>query len=126
MNAEREDRERNDPGDAAFVARLTAAFAPPPMTPARRARFDARLAERVGRDRLRFVPGLAAGAAAAAAALFVISHLVGSPAREPVQVAAAQTAGSGSALAEAWGSADDFEESLPAEYQAIAGLLGEL
>lgn len=126
MNAEREDHERTEPGDAAFVARVTAAYAPPPLTPATRARFDARLAERVGRDRLRFVPGLAAGAAAAAAALFVVSHLASGPAREPARVATLQTPGSGSALAEAYGSAGGFEESLPPEYQAIASLLGEL
>jgi hypothetical protein len=120
MNAELEDREPKDPGDADFVARLAAAYTPPPMTPARRARFDARLAERVGRDRLRFVPGLAA-----AAALFVISHLAGQPAREPVQWAEARTPGSGSVLAQVYGGAGDFEESLPPEYRAIASLLGE-
>jgi hypothetical protein len=111
--------------DAAFAARLAEAWAPPPLTPARRARFDARLAERVRRDRLRFVPAAAAAAASLAAALFVIGQLTGDPAEESRTGLTASAAESDLSLAEAFSSTGDFEETLPPEYQAIASLLGE-
>jgi hypothetical protein len=60
--------------------------------------------------------------AAGAAALLVLARL---PAAPPVQVAdrAAEVSDEDFVLAIAGGSADDFESTLPADYQAIASLL---
>jgi hypothetical protein len=123
MSTEHDPSDAESRDDVAFAARIAGAYAPPPMTPARRARFDARLAERVQRARLRFVPVLAAGAASLAIALFVASQLtrngpVAPGARSPSPASAL-------VLAEALGTGSEFEQALPPEYQAIASLLGE-
>jgi hypothetical protein len=125
MSTQRPPSDAESRDDAAFVARLADAYAPPPMTPARRARFDARLAERVQRARLRFVPVLAAGAASLAIALFVVSQLTRNGPVAPAPGARSPSPASALVLAEALGSGSEFEEALPPEYQAIASLLGE-
>lgn len=61
-----------DRADTAFVERLAAYYAPPPLTPSRRAAFDAALQARLEkRQRVwsRLTPTLAAGMAAAVLAL---------------------------------------------------------
>jgi hypothetical protein len=111
--------------DEGFVRHLADAYRPPPMTEARRARFDARLEERLAsRARARRRPLLAATATAAIAfAVGVwgdrVAHRVGAVEESPASVAASAEA----VLDLATGPVADAEEALPAEYRAISYLL---
>ncbi len=65
-------RPPRDRADIAFVEQLAAHYAPPPLTPSRRAAFDAALQVRIEKRQRRWsrlTPALAAGMAAAALAL---------------------------------------------------------
>jgi hypothetical protein len=120
--------------DEKFAERLAASFSPAPLSPARRAAFDAALATRLEqRRRSRLLPALAAAAVAAAAAL---AWLAAPGAFDP---AATGGGGADDVVAETsaavrWelelldlnaltdvDDADDAER-LPDDYAAIAGL----
>jgi hypothetical protein len=118
-----EDRELLAPEDAALVRRVADALEPPAMTAARRARFDAALDARLARERWRFAPWLAAAAVAGAAALLLVARLPAEPPSEAPALAADAVAEDEFVLALGGESLDDFDASLPAEYQAIASLL---
>jgi hypothetical protein len=122
--------------DARLVARLRDAWAPEPLTPARRAAFDAGLEERLDRARRgRRLLWPALGASLTAASLTALLLLrqetvVVPPA--PVEVAssgAASTAQRAEWAAALLYTSDDEEDErvadddgLPAEYAAIAGV----
>lgn len=109
--------------DRDLIRRIEAAYTPPTLTAAQRARFDAELDARVARDRWRFVPWSAAlvTAGAAAVALFASFATLGPETRPDV----ADATGTDEAfvLALAGGSPDELDAELPADYQAIASLL---
>jgi len=74
MTANRDERTPLRAKDEEFIERLAARFEPAPLSPARRAAFDAALAERIAsrrRSRL-LAPALAAAAAAVAVAWFIV------------------------------------------------------
>ena len=114
--------------DARFVRRLDASYRPPEPTAAARARFAARLDQRIALGRARR-PWLLAGIAAAAAAALTVALL---PSGEP---GALVTNDAGSAAAAdlpsteetllllANGPLDDRDEELPEDYQTLASLL---
>jgi hypothetical protein len=109
--------------DAAFLRRVADAYAPPPMTPSRRVRFDARLGERIAPARQPWLAWVAGATAAATAGLLVVATWTTSPPAQP-EVAAAPARPSAVVLAELYDPAPaDFDATLPADYQAIAGLL---
>ena len=122
--------------DEDFVRHIADAYAPAPMTPVRKTRFDARLRERLdernryARVRPRSLPWLAA---ATAAGLLVLARVASVPTSIPTSTtppgadgrSAVELAG-GLGLAEAFAPAADFEASLPADYQAIASLVDEI
>lgn len=116
-----ESPEPMTPEDARLVQRISAACAPPAMTPVRRARFDADLDARLARERWRFAPWIAAAVTAGAAALLVLAYAPRGPGVREV----ADDADTDEAfmLAVAGDSSIDFEAALPAEYQAIALML---
>jgi hypothetical protein len=107
--------------DARFVARVAGAYAPPEPSAADRARFRARLDEKLAR-RERPAPWrwLAPAALAAVAVLFVTTQLrVGDVAPGP----AASDAEEETLLALVTGDAASDDASLPEDYQAIASLM---
>jgi hypothetical protein len=130
------DREELSPEDEALVRRIEEAWRAPAMSPSRRVAFrerlDARVAARGGRDRVRRL-GVAALATAGAAVLALV--MLAGPDQPVVPGAApaapAPTARSVSERGEAILSltveealASD-EPELPADYAAIASLLGD-
>lgn len=121
MNTRPDTRESLSVEDAALVQSISDAYAPPPMTAVRRARFDADLEVRLARERWRFAPWLAAALTAGAAALLVLSYMPRSAAVP--EVAYDADADTAFMLAVAGDSSFEFEAALPAEYQAIALML---
>jgi hypothetical protein len=124
MSPHPDDRDLHAPEDEALVRRIADAYAPPQLGPARRAAFDAELELRLARDRWRLAPWISAAVVAGAAALLVITRMPAAP-QQPL---AAEDALDASAdeefvLALAGGSTDEFDDALPADYQAIASLL---
>jgi hypothetical protein len=135
MTANRDEGTPRRAEDEEFAERLAASFSPAPLSPARRAAFDAALAERLEqrrRSRL-LLPALAAAAGAAVAAL---AWLAAPGAFDP---AATERGGADDVVAEtsaalrwelelldlnALTEADDPDraERLPDDYAAIAGL----
>jgi hypothetical protein len=116
------------PDDARFVARVADAYAPPEPSAADRARFRARLEEKLARrNRAPSWRWLAPAALAAVAALLVTTQLrVGDVA--PGQVVsvtnrAASDAQEETLLALVTGEAASDDASLPEDYQAIASLM---
>jgi len=106
-------------GDEEFVRWLADAYTPPPMTGARRARFDARLEARLGARAPRGPWLVAAATGAFALAIGVWSARVGDRGAGPTR-----TEGSAEAvLALATDPVADAEEALPTEYRAISYLL---
>jgi hypothetical protein len=113
-------------GDARLLARVGEGFRPTPLDDAGRARFDARLRERIAVHGTRR-PALPT-AAAAAAALLVLAIWAGggveAPQRTAVRPEAATAEASGWEqelfLAADEARAEDVEEGLPDEYVAIA------
>ena len=124
MTTERRDdaHEPTSAEDERFARWLGELYEAPPMTEARRRRFDARLETRLARARAR--PWHAALAAVAAALAFVLwgEHVSGrgpaDPARAPAAAASAEAV-----LALATEPVTGAEEALPVEYQAISYLL---
>lgn len=119
------------PEDARFVARVSEAFAPPEPTPADRARFRARLDERLAsRGRDRAWPWLVPAALALAAALIVTLRApVDEPSPDAPPLAATPADASETdpeqqaLLAFASDNDSSDEDSLPEDYQAIASLM---
>ncbi len=110
--------------DARFAERLDALYRPPEVTPAARARFAARLDERIARGRARR-PWLIGGAVAtAAAALTFVLLPSAEPDARPASVASAELPSTDeSLLLIANGPLDDPDEALPEDYQTLASLL---
>ena len=128
------ERERNESGHDAGLVRLVRRWAPEPLDEAARARFDARLAERIATES-RHRPGPLGRVAPAAAALGVAAlawwGLAGSPGRTPVPPQAEAPA-PWDVVAWEWEVLLDVDsageagsdEALPAEYVAIADAFG--
>ena len=123
MSHSPDDRDRLAPEDAAFVQRVADAYAPAPLSPGRRAAFDAELDSRLARDRWRFAPWAAAVVVAGAAALLVLARLPAAPVQEVADTQDDAIAEEEFVLALSDGSSDAFENTLPTDYQAIASLL---
>jgi hypothetical protein len=131
---EREERPVLDRGDARLVARMRGAWAPEPLTPARRTAFDARLQERIeSRARGRGLwPALGAGLVAASLGWLVLTNQDPTVAPAPERVAitgvradADRTARAAAMLYTGLEEAYEGEvsdDTLPAEYAAIAGV----
>ena len=124
MNAPHDERPRLDREAEDFVRRIADAWAPAEMSGAERARFDARLAERLERSRARRVAWwTVAGAAGAAGVLLALwSPPSGPPARTAEATGDAEVI---LALARGTESVDEADARLPDDYQAIAALLDE-
>lgn len=122
MSHHDDDRNLLAPEDAELLRRIAEAYAPAPMTTSRRVAFDAELETRLARDRWRLAPWAAAFATAGAAALLVLTRLAPTPTSQ-VAALPADASDEEYVLALAGGSPDEFESSLPADYQAIASLL---
>lgn len=122
----------NDRDDARLVERVRDAWSPAPLTPARRAAFDAGLERRLERRRRRLGrwPALGAGLAAASlAALLLVRSETTPPA--PAPIAATEPMAEDTTLLAAdllYSSTEDVGEleaddaGLPDEYAAIAGV----
>jgi hypothetical protein len=125
MKTPHDERPELDRDAQDFVRRIAEAWAPAEMSAAERARFDARLAERLERGRSRRAPWrVAAGAAGAAVGLLLA---LWRPWALPLAPTAAP-AGEAElilALAREPGSGEDPDAELPDDYQAIAALLAE-
>jgi hypothetical protein len=132
MKRDDDDLHRS-PEDARFVAKLASLYRPPTRTDADRARFDARLEERLARGAARrpwLLPGAAAAAAAAAA--LVLALVPNGETRPPAGRTAADAR---PALVEPGASTEetllliangplaDRDEALPEDYRMIASLL---
>jgi hypothetical protein len=113
--------------DARFVAKLDAVYQPPEASGAERARFEARLEERITRGSGRRPLWL--GGAVAASALALVLALL--PAREGDERAASEAdsvaaelpSAEESLLLLANGPLADPDEALPEDYQTLASLL---
>jgi hypothetical protein len=125
MKAPDEERPELDRDARDFVRRIADAWAPDGMSAVERARFDARLAERLERGRARRVPWrVAAGSAGAAVGLLLA---LWRPWVEPFAPTAAP-AGDAElilALAREPEAGEGADAELPDDYQAIAALLAE-
>lgn len=122
-----------DRDDARLVARVRDAWAPEPLTPARRAAFDAGLQERLEHARRRhgLWPALGAGLVAALATLLLVRA---QPSAPPAPAVVAATDAVAMEKRTAWaadllysggedaGERDADDDGLPAEYAAIAGV----
>jgi hypothetical protein len=125
-----DDELRLSEADARFVRRLDALYRPPEPTPAERARFAARLEERIARGRRPWLLGGAAATLAGVAAALALALLPraepGTPAIEPAALVA-EPAEAPSAeedlLLLANGPLQDPDEALPEDYQMLASLL---
>lgn len=126
-----EERPELTPGDARLVSRVRDSFGPEPLTPARRAAFDAGLQERLERARRGYGlwPALGAGLAAASLATLLLVRAQDPPPAAPPAVAQpALVADEAWAADLLYSDADDPDEltanddDLPAEYAAIAGV----
>ena len=131
MNRERSDGTGLAPYERAIVRRVADLYAPPPLSAARRMRFDARLAERLAasapRGRLLLATSLAAAAIALAAAwdFWMLSPRgsedveVGSASSTPLEVAAQDD----DAILAMVGPIANADDALPEDYRAISDLL---
>jgi hypothetical protein len=122
MNPRPDDSDLLAPEDRAFVRRIADAYTPPAQSPARRAAFEMELETRIARDRWRLAPWGAAVLAAGTAALLVMARLPAAP-HPPVAADDDDTDSDEEVVLALGGSADDFDSSLPADYQAIASLI---
>jgi hypothetical protein len=122
MTRRPDDREPLSPEDAALRRIVSEHYAPPPLGPVRRAAFDAALEARLARDRWRAAPWLAATAVAGAAAALLWVRL---PAATLERVTSTPVDASAEAefVLALGGENADFDAALPADYQALAGLL---
>jgi len=120
-----DDSDLLAPEDRAFVRRIADAYTPPAQSPARRAAFHAELETRIARDRWRLAPWAAAALAAGTAALLVIARLPAAthPLTPPTVDEVADADSDEEIVLALGGSSDDFDSSLPADYQAIASML---
>lgn len=123
MSHDPEDRDRLTPEDLAFAQRIADVYAPAPLSPSRRAQFDAELDARLARDRWRFAPWAAAATVAGAAALLLLTLLPASPRDEVAEQTDEAVAEDEFVLALTGDSPDEFVGTLPTDYQAIASLL---
>lgn len=123
MSPHTDDRDLLAAEDDALVRHIADTYAPAPLTTARRVAFDAELDSRLARDRWRLAPWAAAVVVAGAAALLVLTRLPAAPQQQIADGAANASADEEFVLALAGGSSDEFESTLPADYQAIASLL---
>ncbi len=121
MKTRPDDREAMTEADAHLVQRISEVCTPPAMTPVRRARFDADLDARLGRERWRFAPWIAAAMTAGAAALLLLAYAPRSA--DVREIADDADTDDAFMLAVAGDSSLDFEAALPVEYQAIALML---
>lgn len=124
-----DDRREADPATEAFVRRVNEAYAPPPLTPARRVAFHARLDERLERGaRPRWGARLAAAGAVAAACVLTLrlasDGRLAVPLVPPPVVPTATTIASPdeALLVLATESETSDEETLPADYEAISSV----
>jgi hypothetical protein len=123
-----DDEHQLSDDEARFVRALEAAYRPPEPGAGARARFAARLDERIARERARR-PWLLAGSAAAAAAAALVLSLW--PAGEPAGPIASDAPAAGAEppsteealLLLANGPLADPDEALPEDYQMLADLL---
>jgi hypothetical protein len=126
-----DDELRISADDARFVRKLDTLYRPPVPTAAERARFVARLEERIarGREQRPWLLGGAAAALAAASAALVLALLPQGEPSAPPTSAAVYAAAEEPASAEetllllANGPLDDPDEALPEDYQTLASLL---
>ena len=115
--------------EAAFIQRVADAYDPPPLSPALRARFDARLDVLVAEDLPRSSPWLIALAAGAAVLALAIWQAERDAAQEALGGAAASATAANATspeeaiLATATVPVADADEALPVEYRAISDLL---
>ncbi len=114
-------RDEHDDRDARLAARIDEHWAPAPLDGPGRARFDARLEERIagdaGRPRLAFAAGVLA-------VLVLAGWLAWTPGDGDVprvQTAAADPSWELDLLLVSGGAVDFDDEPLPADYGAIAG-----
>jgi hypothetical protein len=130
MSSQSDERSKLSREDEDFVERVAASYAPPPMTAAERAAFDAALLERIGQSRpaRRWLAaaGLPAAAAAALAAAWLFLFSPGTGGLAPLEESAPALS------ARAWeeelflegvffeAEQPDESELLPEEYIAIA------
>ena len=119
-----DDQLRISDEDTRFVEKLRALYRPPAATSAERARFVARLEERIARGR---APRTWLIGSAAAAALALVLALW--PSQQPPERTSVQASSDESSSAEesllllANGPLDDPDEALPADYRTLASLL---
>jgi len=123
MSTPPDDSDLLAPEDRAFVRRIADAYTPPARSPARNAAFDEELETRIARDRWRLAPWAAAVLAAGTAALLVVARLPGAPHPQVALDDAADVDADEEVVLALGGSSDDFDSSLPADYQAIASML---
>jgi hypothetical protein len=120
-----DERKILDDVEQRLVTLVRDHYAPEPLSPGRRAAFDVRLRERMGRSRRRIGlwPALAAAAAAAGVAALV---LLRTPALPPEATLSEQPASDTWAArvlyadGSSYGQTGADDEALPAEYAAIA------
>lgn len=129
MSDHPEDRTASDPATETFVRRVNEAYAPPPLTPVRRAEFHARLDARLERGaRPRWGARLAAVGAVAAASVLALRLASDGRLAAPVAVPAAVPTTTAIAtpdealLVLATESETSDEETLPADYEAISSV----
>lgn len=131
MSRERSDRPPLAARERAIVERVAELYAAPPLRPARRVRFDARLAERLAAPTPRRRVLVAASFAAAATALAAAFGLWTFSPREGEEVAAAPTASTplgvatqdDDAILAMMGPIADANDALPDDYRAISALV---
>jgi hypothetical protein len=123
-NRERDELELTG-DDARFVERMRGAYAPEPLSGARRTAFDARLREKLERPRWRGV-WIPACAAAAVAALAVWNGLPATRVEAPPVVTASVPTAAGTAWEQLLFESDltrvqvgDDSDELPPDYAAI-------
>jgi hypothetical protein len=127
MSDRDEGRIRLSPDDEVFVRRVAAAYAAPPMTGPRRARFEARLDERLAGGLSRAGPWLVAATVCAGLLALVMW-------RAPLSLRGAASAPDAASVASAASSeevilalatlpAADADEALPDDYRVISDLL---
>jgi hypothetical protein len=123
MSTPRDDSDLLAPEDRAFVRHIAHAYTPPIQSSARRAAFDEELETRIARDRWRLAPWAAAVLAAGTAALLVIARLPGAPHPQVAVDDTADVDADEEVVLALGGSSEDFDNSLPTDYQAIASML---
>jgi len=128
VSHERGDRTQLATHEGALVERVAELYAAPPLSPTRRVRFDARLAERLGASAPRRRLVVAASLAAAASVLVAVFGLralsprgVVPPPTEstPLGVAVQDD----DAILAMMGPIADANDALPEDYRAISALV---